>query len=88
MQEDMLAALALPLLFSMTAGTYGFVRFPERRANILLVTILFQLLGAFAVNMQPSTALLGLLCVHALVVSVLLVQHVQTPQPVPVEQQR
>lgn len=84
----MFAALALPLLFSMGAGIYGFGRFPERRNSLLLVVILFQLLGAFAVQYQPSLALLGLLSIHALVVCGLLVQHVQTPQPVPVEERR
>lgn len=81
MDHDALSALALPLIFAMGAGIYGFQRFPERRAGLLLNLILFQLLGAYAVHTQPSLALMALLSVYALVVCALLVQHLQTPTP-------
>lgn len=84
MNQDALSALALPLLFAMVAGIYGFRRFPERREALLLNLVLFQVLGAFAVHSQPSEALLGLLSLYALVVCSLLVRHLQTPQPEPV----
>lgn len=83
MNQDAFSALALPLLFAMAAGIYGFQRFPERRQTLLLNLVLFQLLGAYAVHQQPSAELLGLLSVFALVVCSLLVRHLQSPQPAP-----
>ena len=88
MTQDVLSALALPLLFALVAGLYGFKHYPERREKLLLNLILFQLLGAYAVHVQPSAALLGLLTVFGLVVTSLLVIHLQTPAPALARQRR
>lgn len=79
----MLNTLALPLLFSMLSGTYAYLRFPERRPQLLLTLILFQLVGGYGYNTQPHTALFGLLAVHALVVVALLLHSLQTPEMAP-----
>lgn len=75
----MLSTLTLPLIFSLVAGLYVFITFPERRPALLLNLILFEFLGAFALHREPTTELLGLLMLHALGVAVLLVKHIQTP---------
>lgn len=79
MDQGMLNALVLPLLFSMCSGIYLYLRFPERRPRALLVLTLLQLVGAYGYAGDPSEGLLGLLLVHAAVVLVLLVRHLQTP---------
>ena len=75
----MLNALALPLMFSMLAGVYAYVRFPERRSKVLLVVILFQLVGAGGYVTEPGHALFGLLSMHALVVFTLLLHGLGLP---------
>ncbi|BDP40968.1 hypothetical protein DAETH_09370 [Deinococcus aetherius] len=80
MGQDILNALVLPLLFSMGAGTYAYLRFPERRPRVLLTLILFQLVGAYGHATQPGAALFGLLVVHGLVVFALLLHGLLIPQ--------
>ncbi|MFC3835686.1 MULTISPECIES: hypothetical protein [Deinococcus] len=79
----MLNTLFFPLLFSMGAGTYAYLRFPDRRPRALLVMTLFQLLGAYGHFTQPAAPLFLLLGLHATVVFFLLVHHVQTPALAP-----
>ncbi|WP_412028390.1 hypothetical protein [Deinococcus yunweiensis] len=79
----MLNTLFFPLLFSMGAGTYAYLRFPDRRPRALLVMTLFQLLGAYGHFTQPVTPLFLLLGLHATVVFFLLVHHLQTPALAP-----
>lgn len=79
MHQEMLNALALPLLFSMLGGTYAYLRFPERRPRVLLTLILFQLVGAYGHSTEPGAALFGLLALHMLVVFGLLLHGLQTP---------
>lgn len=83
MDQDLLATLCLPLIFSLLAGAYVFRRFPERRPALLLNLILFQFVGAYAVHHEPSAELLVLLGLHALGVCIMLVRHIQTPPPQP-----
>ncbi|MBB5295987.1 hypothetical protein E5F05_09700 [Deinococcus metallilatus] len=77
----MLNTLALPLLFSMLAGTYAYLRFPDRRTRVLLTLILFQLVGAYGYRSQPEMALFSLLALHGLIVFALLLHSLQTPRP-------
>lgn len=77
----MLNVLALPLLFSILAGTYAYLRFPARRPRVLLTLILFQLVGGYGHASQPNEGLFGLLALHGLVVFGLLLHSLQTPQP-------
>ena len=79
MDQGMLNALILPLLFSMCGGTYLYIRFPERRPNALLVLTLFQLVGAYGYVTDPTEGLFALLSAHAVLVFVLLLRHLQTP---------
>ena len=81
----MLNALFFPLLFSMCGGTYLYVRFPDRRPRALLTLILFQLVGAYGYMTDPTEGLFALLTLHAALVFVLLLRHLQTP-PLRVEQ--
>lgn len=81
MPQDMLASLALPLLFSLLAGSYIFTQFPERRPHSLLAVTLIQLVGAFGYHQQPSAGLFGLLAVHSTVVFFQLLHHFQAPAP-------
>lgn len=76
----MFNALLLPLLFSMVAGSYAYLRFPERRPRVLLTLVLFQLVGAYGHTSQPDTSLFGLLTLHLLVVVTWLAHYLQTPQ--------
>ncbi|WP_165794123.1 hypothetical protein [Deinococcus aerius] len=80
MSQEMLNALALPLLFSMLGGTYAYLRFPERRSKVLLTLILFQLVGAYGHATQPGMALFSLLVLHSLVVFALLLHGLRTPR--------
>ncbi|EYB69746.1 hypothetical protein DEIPH_ctg002orf0070 [Deinococcus phoenicis] len=80
MSQEMLNALALPLLFSMIGGTYAYLRFPDRRSRVLLTLILFQLVGAYGHAVQPGAALFGLLALHMLVVFGLLLHGLLTPK--------
>lgn len=75
----MLNTLVLPLLFSICGGLYLYVRFPERRPRALLVMTLFQLVGAYGYATAPEETLFGLLVLHAAVVFILLVRHLQAP---------
>ncbi|CAM3935671.1 hypothetical protein [Deinococcus marmoris] len=83
MDQGMLNALVLPLLFSIGGGLYLYLRFPERRPRALLVMTLFQLVGAYGYATAPEEGLFGLLILHAAVVFVLLVRHLQTPTLLP-----
>lgn len=78
----MLNALLLPLMFSMAGGTYVYLYLPDRRAQGLLILTLFQLVGAVGYVMQPTLELMMLLSLHASVVLVMLVRHLQGPLPV------
>ncbi|GGR49174.1 hypothetical protein GCM10008959_07960 [Deinococcus seoulensis] len=78
----MLNALLLPLMFSMAGGTYVYLQLPDRRAQGLLILTLFQLVGAVGYVMEPTLNLFMLLSLHASVVLVLLVRHLQAPAPV------
>jgi hypothetical protein len=82
MDQEMLNALLLPLMFSMAGGTYVYLCLPDRRAQGLLILTLFQLVGAVGYVMQPTLELLMLLSLHASVVLVMLVRHLQGPVPV------
>ncbi|WP_221089078.1 hypothetical protein [Deinococcus aquaedulcis] len=82
MDQEMLNALLLPLMFSMIGGTFVFLYRPEQRAQGLLILTLFQLVGAAGYAMKPTLELFALLCVHALTVLVLLTRHLQAPLPV------
>ncbi|WP_243398142.1 hypothetical protein [Deinococcus koreensis] len=75
----MLNALFFPLLFSMSAGTYAYLKFSDRRPRALLILTLFQLLGASAYAQQPDQGLFAMLAVHAILVFFLLLHHLQTP---------
>lgn len=79
MHQDILNALLFPMLFSMSAGTYVYLRFQERRTQALLILTLFQLVGAVGYFGQPSLGTFVLLALHATVVFFLLVHHLQTP---------
>ncbi|GHF47971.1 hypothetical protein HNQ07_002710 [Deinococcus metalli] len=79
----MLNTLFFPLLFSMGAGSYAYLRFRDRRPNALLVMTLFQLLGAYGYFTQPVAPLFMLLALHATVVFFLLVHHLQAPTLAP-----
>ncbi|WP_240741817.1 hypothetical protein [Deinococcus sp. KSM4-11] len=79
----MLNTLFFPLLFSMGAGTYAYLRFHDRRPRALLVMTLFQLLGSYGYFTQQGAPLFALLAVHATVVFFLLVHHLQTPTLAP-----
>ncbi|THF68615.1 hypothetical protein E7T06_15595 [Deinococcus sp. Arct2-2] len=81
MDQEMLNALALPLLFSVIAGVYAYTRFPERRPRVLLVLILMQLVGAYAHATQPGMPLFVLLSLYSLVVLGLMLHWFQHPQP-------
>ncbi|MFK7602645.1 hypothetical protein ACI3L1_10575 [Deinococcus sp. SM5_A1] len=83
MDQGMLNALVLPLLFSICGGLYLYVRFPDRRPRALLVMTLFQLVGAYGYATAPEEGVFGLLILHAAVVFVLLVRHLQTPTLLP-----
>jgi hypothetical protein len=83
MDQGILNALVLPLLFSISGGLYLYVRFPERRPRALLVMTLFQLVGAYGYATSPDDALFGLLVLHAAVVFILLVRHLQAPTLLP-----
>lgn len=74
----MLNVLALPLLFSGLGGSYAYLRFPERRPNVLLTLILFQLVGGYGYSTQPDPALFSLLALHGLVVFTLLLHSLQS----------
>lgn len=78
----MLNTLLLPLMFSMAGGIYVYLCVPDRRAQGLLILTLFQLVGAVGYVMQPTLELLTLLSLHASVVLVMLVRHLQAPVPV------
>ncbi|MFT2721311.1 hypothetical protein ACMT4L_15050 [Deinococcus sp. A31D244] len=75
----MLNALLLPLMFSMAGGTYVYLQLPDRRAQGLLILTLFQLIGAVGYVMEPTVSLFTLLSIHASVVLILLVRHLQAP---------
>lgn len=79
----MLNALFFPLLFSMSAGTYAYLKFSDRRPRALLILTLFQLLGASAYAQQPDQALFTLLAVHGILVFFLLLHHLQSPALAP-----
>lgn len=83
MGQEMLHALFFPLLFSMGAGTYAYLRFSDRRPRALLILTLFQLLGAYAHASEPGPGLFTLLGLHGAVVFFLLLHHLQTPTLVP-----
>ncbi|TDE85743.1 hypothetical protein [Deinococcus sp. S9] len=80
MSQEMLNVLALPLLFSVLGGSYAYLRFPDRRPNVLLTLILFQLVGGYGYSTQPSSALFSLLALHGLVVLTLLLHGLQSSQ--------
>lgn len=82
MSQDLLNALALPMLFSILAGLYGYFRFPGRRPALLLNLLLILLVGAAGHWYQPDTALFNLLLIHSTAVFFMLLHHVQTPMPV------
>ena len=88
MELELFTALVLPLLFSMAAGIYGFRRFPERRPGLLFNLICFQFVGVFALRAEPSIHLLSVMAMHVLCVGILLAQHLQSPEPVPVRVKR
>lgn len=77
MNEDFLTILLVPVLFSMMAGIYGYLRVPERRSYILLAMILIQMVGSIAFRFQPSDGLLMLLVTHVMLITLLLVRHIQ-----------
>ncbi|MFC4427426.1 hypothetical protein [Deinococcus navajonensis] len=79
MAQDLLNALALPMLFSMMAGAYGYFRFPERRPALLLNLLLILLVGAYSHWRQPSQDLFNLLLMHSTAVFFMLLHHLQTP---------
>ncbi|ANE43342.1 hypothetical protein SU48_05685 [Deinococcus puniceus] len=81
MDQEMLNALALPLMFGVIGGVYAYTRFPERRPRVLLVLILMQLVGAYAHATQPGMPLFILLGLFSLVVLGLMLHWFQTPQP-------
>ncbi len=83
MDQGLINTLVLPLLFSICGGLYLYVRFPERRPRALLVMTLFQLVGAYGYSTAPEEALFGLLVMHAAVVFILLVRHLQAPALLP-----
>lgn len=81
MSQDLLNALALPMLFSIMAGLYGYVRFPDRRPALLLNLLLILLVGAAGHWYQPNVSLFNLLLIHSTAVFFMLLHHVQTPVP-------
>lgn len=83
MDQEILNALILPLLFSLAVGVYGFVRLPEKRGPLLLNLMLLQLVGVYGLHLEHSTTLFGLLSVHCAAVFIMLVRHLQTPEPLP-----
>lgn len=77
MNEDFLTILLAPVIFSMMAGIYGYLRVPERRSYILLAMILIQMVGSVSFRFQPSDGLLMLLVTHVMVITLLLARHIQ-----------
>lgn len=81
MDQEILNALILPLLFSLAVGVYGFVRMPEKRAQLLLNLMLLQLVGVYGLHLEHTSTLFGLLSLHCAAVFIMLVRHLQTPEP-------
>lgn len=86
MGQEMLNTLFFPLLFSMGAGSFAYLRFHDRRPRALLVMTLFQLLGSYGYFTQPAAPLFALLALHATIVFFLLLNHLQAPVLIPESQ--